>query len=505
MFKQIITLGICSCLVLLTSCSDELDIPQENTTNQADVDYSNTEDMILPLIGAYQAFQSRGWEQFPLISVRGDDVNAGGLGDQQPFADTDNFQYDKDYWMYNSLWQTMYDDIFSIRGAIDEISEFEANATGSNYGEQYRGECRVLNAFLLLQLSRVWGEVYIPEVSDPTAFLVADTNTKQEVMQYISDEMDAVIPALPDMRPNQRLDLPGGVTKYTALAIKALANLELKNYDQVASATGMIINSGLFELESDFYQLFKIPGKLNNENLLEFQYSDFGGGSDNISYLYAFFGPQSWTPAVSGAGGGWGFYEPSMKWIKFMLSRGEKTRLETSVLFTPRGIAEIQTDPQFATLPSWLSNTTPSGDVINDYARAMFASGKHYLPSNQLNPGSTSYGRNKNFTCIRYAEVLLMYAEALANGASGPAGDAASALNVVRLRAGMPAISSPTLQDVMDEKYSELAMEWGTRYYDMLRMENYGELSYDGRSFTADKAFLPYPQNQVDQLPGLRD
>ena len=40
-------------------------------------------------------------------------------------------------------------------------------------------------------------------------------------MQYISDLMDEVMPILPDMRPNERQDIPGGVTKYTALAIKA--------------------------------------------------------------------------------------------------------------------------------------------------------------------------------------------------------------------------------------------------------------------------------------------
>jgi hypothetical protein len=58
--------------------------------------------------------------------------------------------------------------------------------------------------------------------------------------------MDEAVPNLPDMRPNQRTDLRGGVTKYTALAIKAMANLELKNYQAVADATGTIINSNKF-------------------------------------------------------------------------------------------------------------------------------------------------------------------------------------------------------------------------------------------------------------------
>jgi hypothetical protein len=56
----------------------------------------------------------------------------------------------------------------------------------------------------------------------------------------------------------------------------------------------------------------------------------------------------------------------------------------------------------------------------------------------------------------------------------------------------------------MDEKFAELALEWGTRFYDMVRLGKSSELSYDGRSFTESKIFLPYPQNQVDLLPGLK-
>lgn len=342
------------------------------------------------------------------------------------------------------------------------------------------------------------------QVHASSELLVAPLSSKDEIMQMISTWMDEAIPNLPAVRPNERTDVPGGVTKYTALAMKALANLELKNYQEVASATGEIISSGKFVLESNYYELFKIQGKLNNENIWEFQYSDLGQGTgDNYAYLYAFFGPQGWTPAVAGSGDGWGFYEPSLKYIKFMLDRGEKTRLETTVIFTNRGIAELTSDPAYSTLPAWISNTTPSGDVFNDYARALFASGKHYLPSNQLTPGRTDYGTNKNFTVIRYAEILLMYAEALTQGASGTAGTADQAVNLVRERAGLSPISGVTNDQVMDEKYAELAMEWGTRYYDMLRLGKTNELSYDGRSFSADKTFLPYPQNQVDLLPIL--
>jgi hypothetical protein len=491
-------------LLGISSCGKFLEEDPENTTFTEGTDYTISSNMILPLIGTYAEFNNTEWEDFPLISVRGDDVNAGGLGDQQDFAETDLYNYNKDYWMYNSLWQNYYQNMISANSSMEQIALYKDFAADKALGDQYIAEVKVLKSWWLFQLSRLWGDLPVPPSADPSELLVTPLSTKDEIMQMISVWMDEAIPNLPAVKPNQRTDIPGGVTKYTALAMKAISDLELKNYQAVADATGEIINSGKFVLEPDFYELFKIKGKLNDENIWEMQYSDLGQGSgDNYSYLYAFFGPQGWTPAVTGAGDGWGFWEPSMKYIKFMLDRGETIRLETSVIFTNRGIAEIRTDPNYAELPNWITNTTRSGDVFNDFAREMFVSGKHYLPSDQLTPGRTDYGTNKNFTCIRYAEILLMYAEALTMGASGNAGTADAAVNLVRARAGLSPLAGVTSDQVMDEKFAELAMEWGNRFYDMVRLGRTNELSYDGRTFTVDKTFLPYPQNQVDQLPVL--
>lgn len=494
-------------LLAFSACNDLLE-EYEYTNYTSGTDYTKTEYMINQLIGVYADFNEMEWEDCPLISVRGDDVNAGGLGDQQDFAETDKYNYNKDYWMYNSLWQNFYGDLFNTHSAMEQIKLYQAKANAANQelADQYIAEIKVIRSWYLFQMSRVWGPIVVPHSSDQAAMTATPLSTKDEVMQHISDQMDEAIPYLPDLHPNERTDIKGGVTKYTALAIKALANLELKEYQKVADATSQIISSGKFELDPDYYNLFKIPGKLDNENILELQYSDFGQPSgDNYSYLYAFFGPQGWTPKVAGAGDGWGFWEPSLKYIKFMLDRNETIRLETSVIFTDRGIAKIKEDPDYATLPAWITNTTQSGDKFNDFAREMFCSGKHYLPSDQLTPGRTEYGTNKNFICIRYAEVLLMHAEALTRGATSSDMTALDAVNLVRERAGLTDLASVTSADVMDEKYAELAMEWGIRYYDMVRLEDYDALNYDGRTnFDETKIFLPYPQAAVDKLPVLK-
>ncbi|TRX72567.1 RagB/SusD family nutrient uptake outer membrane protein [Carboxylicivirga sp. M1479] len=489
-----------------TSCHDLLDELPENRTYVEEIDYSDASNMYASLVGVYSEFASRGWEDIPAVAVRGDDVNHGGEGDQQGFADMDNFKYDEGFWMINSVWKNFYGDIFKFNGAIEEFEKYKEAGVSEGLVNQYIAEATVLRAFCLLQVSRSFGTIMTPETSQPSELYGLELKTKAEVMQYIVAQMQAVRNNLEVTHPGQRADIPGGVNKYTALAVEAIAQLELKNYQGVADATTQIISDGVYELEDNFYQLFKTPGKLNKENILELQYSDFNEGTgDRIGHLFGFYGSQNWTPAVEGAGSGWGFYEPSFKYIKFMLDRGETIRLETSVLFTDRGIAELKKDPAYSSLPSFVSNTTRDGDVINDYARAFFASGKHYLPSVQLIPGRTEYGSNKNYTAIRYAEVLLMHAEALVQGASSNTMTADEAINTVRNRANLANLSGVTLDQVMDEKFAELAMEWGIRFYDMVRLERHDELSYDGRTFTEDKVYLPYPLEQSDALPILKE
>ena len=489
--------------ITLFNCNDKLE-ENDGQVGTADLDYTVSEDMILPLVGAYSTTYTRGWEDPLLVGVRGDDVNAGGLGDQPLFAETDLFNYDNGFWMYNQVWKNFYGDIVDVLNAGEVIAQYKQFATGQyiDLADQYIAETKVLSGFQHLQMSKLWGDIFIITNSDPRADLENGVATKMQIMQYVSDLMDEAIPYLPDMRPNERQDIPGGVTKYTALAVKALANLEMENYQGVAEATEQIISSDKFSLHPDYYQLFKKPGKLSDENLFELQFSDYNTESGDVNnHLFAPFGPTSWTPVVSTASGGWGFYEPSLKFIKFMLDRNDETRLVTSVCFTPRGINEIMEDPNYATLPSYISNTTPSGDIFNDYPRAMFASGKHYLPSIQLTPERNSYGSSKNLIVIRYAEILLMYAEALTQGASGTIMTADQAVNTVRSRVDMAPLTGVTLDDVMDEKFAELAMEWGVRYFDMIRLDRYDELSYEGRTFTAEDELLPYPQAQVDLLP----
>nr|WP_319510577.1 RagB/SusD family nutrient uptake outer membrane protein [uncultured Draconibacterium sp.] len=487
-------------LVSVIGCTDKLDEPFENESFTSDVDYTIAEDMVLPLMGAYYGFYTRQWEEPLTLGIRGDDVNAAG--DQVPMQEQDNFTYMASHWNTNSVWQNHYNDIVNIFTAIDEINKYREASGNNALADQYIAECKVMRAYLYLNIARTFGGCIVIDALDN----IQNTplSNKEQVMQYIVSEMTDAIPNLPDVHPNKRTDIPGGMTTYTAYAIQALAYQEMEDYQGVVSATSQIINSGEFQLSDDYYHLFKVAGKLDDENIMEFQYSDFNQGEgDRFGFLFAPFGIGGWTPVVTGAGAGWGFYEPTMKYIEFMLDRGESVRLETSVIFTPDGITELQND--YGTLPEWIDNTNREGDIFNNNARLNFASGKHIQPSTELIPGRTSLGSNKNFIVIRYAEMLLMYAEAVTRGASAGSMSADDAVNMVRARAGLTNLSGVTTQDVLDEKFAELAMEWGTRYYDMIRTKSVNELSHEGKTFTMDKAYLPFPADQVAELPQLEE
>src|SRR5660397_89516 len=155
-------------LLVLGGCSDKLEELQLNNNFAGGTDFTKTEDMKLSIIGVYAAFQDRGWEQPLLISVRGDDVNAGGLGDQQDFAETDLFNYNKDYWMYNSLWENVYKDVITTHTAMEQIQRYQefADVNGVALGNQYIAEAKVIRAMMLFQISQVFGDVFIPESAD---------------------------------------------------------------------------------------------------------------------------------------------------------------------------------------------------------------------------------------------------------------------------------------------------------------------------------------------------
>ena len=181
---------------------------------------------------------------------------------------------------------------------------------------------------------------------------------------------------------------------------------------------------------------------------------------------------------------GWGYKVPSEKLMKFFDDRGDAVRKSVTVL--ARG------------------TKTAEGDSIKVSCTNPYYNGKVYTPSAGSKRSYNGYGLDHNMRIIRYAEILLIYAEAMLNGAaitpeSGYTAEAA--LNEVRARVGLAPVPA-TLDNVYDERRAELALE-ENRFFDLVRTGNAVKV-LGPLGFKAGKNELfPIPSAERQLNPGL--
>ena len=127
---------------------------------------------------------------------------------------------------------------------------------------------------------------------------------------------------------------------------------------------------------------------------------------------------------------------------------------------------------------------------------------KWFMESVDRNVDDLKYGGYNNVRIYRYADALLLYAEALVHNSGAGSGD--QYLNLVRERAGLGSINGATLDQIIEERGIELSMEWGgDRFFDLVRTGKTSEL---GSNFKASEdEFFPTPQEQIDNHPGLTE
>lgn len=471
--------------ILCSSCHDFLYKLPENTVEASEVDYSQVSQMYMPVSGVYGVARTKfsSWIAYALISVRGDDVTKGSSPtDQLELLSAKLFQYEdiKSFWGLDGTWSALYSLVTTANAALQSLDLYAEHITSDADRQryaQYTAEVRFLRANAYFWLVNLWGDV--PLLVDNQQLQVTKAPI-DDVYRYIFTELEYCIANLPAVRPNQQPDKMGAVTRYTAQALYAKAQLYRGNWQAVLTATDDIINNGHFTLYPCFYQLFKIPGKLSDESLFELQFTDFDSPSGDIVRSDEWFssqGPRGGSDPIQG----WGLLPPTDEIRAYFHQRGETVRDTTTFLLT--------------------NHTTPSGDIIKagQPGEPTAYSGKAYTPSDQLTPGRNHYGDNNNIRVLRYADVLLMNAEVRIR--LGQNGDAP--LNLVRQRAGMPPITNATLDDVLDERRVELALEWGNRYFDLVRT---GRAASTLKGFVAGKSeYYPIPQNQIDLNENLAE
>lgn len=304
------------------------------------------------------------------------------------------------------------------------------------------------------------------------------------VLNYILSECETAMgemAATSKCRPNQ-MPHNGAVTYYTAAMVAAQTALVQGNWDKAEKYSDEIIESKKFSLYSDYYNLFKIPGKLCDESLFEIQCTDFGNPSGDyigVDQWFNFAGCAMKNEATGKTFGGWGFMKYEDSFVNWAKNRGETVRYTTSIIIP--GVP------------------TPSGDVCTKNPNEGHNyNGKGYLPYDQMTAGTTSWGRNNNVRILRYSEVLLINAEAkVRNGKSGDA-----SFNEVRTRAHMPTLTGVTLDQILDERRMELCGEWCARYIDLVRTGKAAAV-LGPKGWTAEKTFWPLPATQLENIPDL--
>ncbi|MEP5338356.1 MAG: RagB/SusD family nutrient uptake outer membrane protein [Algibacter sp.] len=400
-------------------------------------------------------------------------------------------EYDQMSPLDNNPWQTNgWNQLWEIIGAANTFLDNEAQMRSFVAGddlvllERSLGEVHYLRGLIYFELVRTWGTIPLITSQKDITGLEPLATFDQIYAQIIED----LVYAKTNLGP---IAVNGIYRANKSMAQALLANVYLTtagfplkntaNYALAAAEAKAVIDSEVYELEPT---LDGIMGKFAN-NLSE---------EGNTEAIIAF--PAN--VAVDGWGAG-NFQAEAIlfgdKWVEFGFFNN-----------FPEG-----TRKDFTFSTTFLNDNATPDDDTDDFEdvldRPQYSKEKF---------GEQDFGSvNKDINYLRYAELLLIYAEAQIR-ATGNNTDASalSALNEVKVRAGLTPVVSATWEDVVWEKAWENAGEW-SRWYDIIRTETLDEvnalreatdnaLTPLGATLTEANPFCPIPANDVSANPNLQ-
>jgi tetratricopeptide (TPR) repeat protein len=345
------------------------------------------------------------------------------------------------------------------------------------------GEAKFLRGLYYFILVRYFGDVPLiltPQEPGSTDLFPKRTPKDQVYNQIIQDFTDAM-GQLPSASSYTGADI-GRASKGAAAGMLAKVYLTLGQYQKAADLCQQVSTMG-YALNADYSDNFNPLKKNTVESLFEVQYSGattygFFDDLNQAAWPSTFTGPRNQTNFVAGA---YGWDLPTQEFVNSYES-GDN-RKDKTVLYPGC--------PKFN-----------GQDYNSSYSITGFNLRKFLVPTTV----SASYNTNpEDFPVLRYADVLLMWAEAL--NELGQTSAAEAPLNLVRNRAGLPNITSGLSKDdfrtvVLHERRMELAFE-GQRWFDLVRINN-GQYAIDffksiGKTnFSAKFLLLPIPQQEID-------
>lgn len=397
-----------------------------------------------------------------------------------------------------SLVTTIYSNCYQ---GISSCNFFLANVDNAPILEEIltmvKAEVHFLRALFYFTLTEYYGGV--PLYTKPVTIEEALVNksTKEEVIQQVISDLDFAIANLPNFPYTD-----GHAVKGSALALKAKVLLHNQRWQEAANTASEIIQDGRFSLFDDFRTLFLASAQNNNPEIIFSTRYLLPDLSSNLDIRW------NWHGVVN----------PNQELVDaFECTDG--LPVTSSPLYDPSDW-RLNRDPRLL-----MTIKAHEDEVVNSAGQTVGfnynnISGTGYNPVKYGNwdvlPIDYSTLSEQDWILLRYAEVLLIYAEAK-NEATGPDASVYDAINQVRARPGvdMPPIPAGLTQDEMrqrirDERRVELALE-GTRWADILRWrtaEHYIPTIVDAggvrRRFDPSKNYLlPFPQTEIDINPNL--
>lgn len=468
-------------LVLLfpMSCEDYLDL--DPPFAQDAENYFNTqEDYELALIGAYDLLQGSFITQW-IGEIASDNSIAGGesVTDTEGLHEIDAMNHDAVNLELQSVLRWNYAGIARCNFIMENKDKTDFNGK-----DQLLAEVRFLRAYYYFQLVKYFGDM--PLIIDrrigAQEVTEIERTPKADIYAQIESDLTFAANNLPWNNP-----VKGHAEKGSALSLLGKVHLYQKEYTQAAARFDEVITQGRYSLVSNYEDLWYAATEDNSETVFDVEYSNLEGGS--YECLICLEG----NPAAG--------FQGIRQYTGPVYGDGNSYNLPTQDLYDAFDPSDPRRDLTVLDIDAFIAANDPNATyAIGGGGHTGFYNNKYIKRQAELGLPDDDLTSPLNYKAIRYADVLLMAAEAHAQSGNDPL--AQNYLNQVRQRVGMPDITSTgnqLLEDIYLERRYELSGE-GLRFFDLVRTGRAAD-EIDG-FVTGRHELFPIPQVEIDLAGG---
>ncbi|WP_423738451.1 RagB/SusD family nutrient uptake outer membrane protein [Christiangramia sediminis] len=471
------------CFVMLVGCSESFLDETEEYVIDSENYFNSEQEYYNALIGAYDILQST-YVNVLLGEIASDNTLSGGGNalDVPGFQQVDEMTHTP----INDNIDDVWDWNFGGVQRANYILEFK-DKTDFEGKDQIIAEARFLRAYFTFELVKWFGPI---PLSGDERFVLGDAETiprspVSEVYAQIESDLQFAIDNLDYTAPQV-----GRATKGAAQALLGKAYLYQEEFQQSANVLTDLIDNGPYAL-SDFATLFEQEGENNVESVFEVQYT----GAEGASFLCLQCSEGNVAVGFQGI----------RDYSGPIFESGFSFNVPVAEVYNLFEEDDIRRDFSILDINAWAAET---GATFTEGYKHTGYFNRKYLPRQNNNLGDANLTQPNNYRAIRYADVLLMAAEALNRGGINDE-LARTYLNQVRDRAGLDPVSSTgsTLTDAIYlERRLELVGE-GHRFFDLVRTGRAAE-AIDGFSPNKNELFpipleeIQFSQNNWEQNQG---